>query len=198
MSISVPASSFSPVTVTSAPTPAPTTPAKPFQPWLNAWTDPVANLHSFSPCLRLADIAADGDHRLLVAGEKELAGTEMDIVAEVRCQLERCSTVTVSTEEEEGMSLSRVAQSEVWCSDYRQADSARLPLHMLRHQYRSISSATETRTDCGDGWMERGSNATRGRQDSRLSRHSKPVLSDGCQNVMVVSLVQVESGREDK
>ena len=65
MSISVPVGALSPIAATSSS--APTTPAKPFQPWLNAWTDPVANLRSFSPCVRLADIAADGDHRLLVA-----------------------------------------------------------------------------------------------------------------------------------
>ena len=69
MSISIPAASLAPAILVPAPIPSTpaTTPAKPFQPWLNAWTDPVANLHSFSPCLRLADIAADGDHRLLVA-----------------------------------------------------------------------------------------------------------------------------------
>ena len=50
---------------TSAPSATPRKP--PLQPWLNAWTDPVASLHAFSPCVRLADISADGDYRLLVA-----------------------------------------------------------------------------------------------------------------------------------
>ena len=46
---------------------------KPFQPWLSAWSDPVSALHAFSPCVRLADIAGDGEYRLLVADyEKKL------------------------------------------------------------------------------------------------------------------------------
>eukprot|EP00455_Lapot_gusevi_P029644 TRINITY_DN3175_c0_g1_i7.p1 TRINITY_DN3175_c0_g1~~TRINITY_DN3175_c0_g1_i7.p1 ORF type:complete len:595 (+),score=101.41 TRINITY_DN3175_c0_g1_i7:67-1851(+) len=36
-------------------------------PWLHAWSDPVANLHAFSNCVRLADLAGDGDDKLLVA-----------------------------------------------------------------------------------------------------------------------------------
>eukprot|EP00965_Chrysotila_dentata_P224863 6194432-Pleurochrysis_carterae.AAC.5 len=35
--------------------------------WLHAWHDPVATLSAYSPCVRLADIFADGDSKLLVA-----------------------------------------------------------------------------------------------------------------------------------
>lgn len=42
-------------------------------PWLHAWHDPVANLSAFSSCVRLADINADGEYKLLVAdGDKKL------------------------------------------------------------------------------------------------------------------------------
>ena len=36
--------------------------------WLHAWHDPVAGLKAYSPCVRLADITADGESKLLVAG----------------------------------------------------------------------------------------------------------------------------------
>jgi Bardet-Biedl syndrome 1 protein len=36
--------------------------------WLHAWHDPVAGLKAYSPCVRLADISADGESKLLVAG----------------------------------------------------------------------------------------------------------------------------------
>lgn len=36
-------------------------------PWLNAWQDPMANLKAFSSCMRLCDVHADGQSRLLVA-----------------------------------------------------------------------------------------------------------------------------------
>ena len=35
--------------------------------WLHAHHDPIANLHAFSPCVRLANLAGDGVHKLLVA-----------------------------------------------------------------------------------------------------------------------------------
>lgn len=36
-------------------------------PWLHAWYDPVANLHAFSRCIRLADLFGDGEDKLIVA-----------------------------------------------------------------------------------------------------------------------------------
>ena len=39
----------------------------PANPWLHAYHDPVANLQSFSSCIALADLDADGDSKLLVA-----------------------------------------------------------------------------------------------------------------------------------
>lgn len=35
--------------------------------WLDAHHDPVASLNTFTSCLSLADLHADGDHKLLVA-----------------------------------------------------------------------------------------------------------------------------------
>jgi Bardet-Biedl syndrome 1 protein len=35
-------------------------------PWLHAWHDPVAGIKAYSPCVRLADLNGDGDHKLLV------------------------------------------------------------------------------------------------------------------------------------
>ncbi|XP_065826341.1 Bardet-Biedl syndrome 1 protein homolog isoform X2 [Oscarella lobularis] len=35
--------------------------------WLSAYRDPVASLYTFTSCLGLADLQADGDHKLLVA-----------------------------------------------------------------------------------------------------------------------------------
>ncbi|KAK3242964.1 Bardet-Biedl syndrome 1 protein [Cymbomonas tetramitiformis] len=35
--------------------------------WLDAWQDPVAGLQAYSPCVRMADLAGDGEWRLLVA-----------------------------------------------------------------------------------------------------------------------------------
>ena len=68
MSISVARPHLDPVVPTASPTAmSQLAPKKPLQPWLNAWTDPVSSLHAFSPCVRLADISADGDYRLLVA-----------------------------------------------------------------------------------------------------------------------------------
>ena len=69
MSISVARPPFEPALPSSSSSTSMSSPApkKPLQPWLNAWTDPVSNLHAFSPCVRLADISADGEHRLLVA-----------------------------------------------------------------------------------------------------------------------------------
>lgn len=36
-------------------------------PWLHAWHDPVAGIKAFSSCVRLSDIMADGEYRLLIA-----------------------------------------------------------------------------------------------------------------------------------
>jgi hypothetical protein len=36
-------------------------------PWLHAWHDPMANLKALSNCVRLADLSADGDYKLIVA-----------------------------------------------------------------------------------------------------------------------------------
>lgn len=36
-------------------------------PWLHSWYDPVAGLHAFSNCIRLADLWGDGEDRLLIA-----------------------------------------------------------------------------------------------------------------------------------
>ena len=41
--------------------------ADPDGPWLHAYHDPVANLHTFSSCMQLSDLNADGDSKLLVA-----------------------------------------------------------------------------------------------------------------------------------
>mmetsp|Transcript_17466 Transcript_17466/g.38031 ORF Transcript_17466/g.38031 Transcript_17466/m.38031 type:complete len:600 (-) Transcript_17466:231-2030(-) len=35
--------------------------------WLDAWQDPVANVRAYSPCIRMADLAGDGEYRLLIA-----------------------------------------------------------------------------------------------------------------------------------
>ena len=35
--------------------------------WLHAWHDPVANLRAFKPCVRLADLSGDSEHKLMVA-----------------------------------------------------------------------------------------------------------------------------------
>ncbi len=35
-------------------------------PWLHAWHDPVAGIKAYTPCIRLADLNGDGEHRLLV------------------------------------------------------------------------------------------------------------------------------------
>ena len=36
--------------------------------WLHAWHDPVAGLKAYSQCVRLADLNANGESKLLVAG----------------------------------------------------------------------------------------------------------------------------------
>jgi hypothetical protein len=36
-------------------------------PWLNAWHDPIASVKAFTNCVRLADLNADGDYKLLIA-----------------------------------------------------------------------------------------------------------------------------------
>lgn len=42
-------------------------------PWLHAWHDPVANVRAYTQCMRLADVVADGEFRLLIAdAEKKL------------------------------------------------------------------------------------------------------------------------------
>lgn len=42
-------------------------------PWLSAWSDPLASVHAFSSCMRVADISGDGEYKLLVAhAEKKL------------------------------------------------------------------------------------------------------------------------------
>ena len=35
--------------------------------WLHAWHDPVAGLKAFKPCVRLADLSGDSEHKLMVA-----------------------------------------------------------------------------------------------------------------------------------
>lgn len=37
------------------------------QRWLDAYTEPHAALYTFSHCMTLADLNADGDHKLIVA-----------------------------------------------------------------------------------------------------------------------------------
>jgi Bardet-Biedl syndrome 1 protein len=37
--------------------------------WLDAWTDPLANLQAFSECMVLADLNGDGDYKLVVADQ---------------------------------------------------------------------------------------------------------------------------------
>lgn len=36
-------------------------------PWLNAFSDPIASIKAFTPCVRLADIGATGEYRLIIA-----------------------------------------------------------------------------------------------------------------------------------
>ena len=40
-------------------------------PWLHAWHDPVSNIRSSSPCVRLVDLNGDGSHVLLVADDSK-------------------------------------------------------------------------------------------------------------------------------
>lgn len=35
-------------------------------PWLHAWFDPLAGLHTVTSCVRLGDLFADGDSKLLI------------------------------------------------------------------------------------------------------------------------------------
>jgi Bardet-Biedl syndrome 1 protein len=35
--------------------------------WLEAHYDPVASLYTFTQCITLSDISADGDHKLIIA-----------------------------------------------------------------------------------------------------------------------------------
>uniref|UniRef100_A0A670Z2C4 Bardet-Biedl syndrome 1 n=1 Tax=Pseudonaja textilis TaxID=8673 RepID=A0A670Z2C4_PSETE len=46
--------------------------------WLDAYYDPVANLHTFSSCVTLADLHGDGDHKLVV-GNFGSTGHEMKL-----------------------------------------------------------------------------------------------------------------------
>uniref|UniRef100_A0A8C5SPE6 Bardet-Biedl syndrome 1 n=1 Tax=Laticauda laticaudata TaxID=8630 RepID=A0A8C5SPE6_LATLA len=46
--------------------------------WLDAYHDPVANLHTFSSCVTLADLHGDGDHKLVV-GNFGSTGHEMKL-----------------------------------------------------------------------------------------------------------------------
>ena len=39
--------------------------------WLDAWEHPVADIHAYSRCMALANVAGDNDYRLLVANENK-------------------------------------------------------------------------------------------------------------------------------
>lgn len=42
-------------------------------PWLHAWHDPVAGIKAFSCCVRLTDVMADGEYKLIIAdGDRKL------------------------------------------------------------------------------------------------------------------------------
>lgn len=48
--------------------PAPVNPTtKSLQPWLHAWTDPIANLNALSSNVTLDDVTGDGEYKLLIA-----------------------------------------------------------------------------------------------------------------------------------
>jgi Bardet-Biedl syndrome 1 protein len=40
-------------------------------PWLHAWADPVAGVKTFTACVRLVDLAGDGDYRLVIADQEK-------------------------------------------------------------------------------------------------------------------------------
>jgi len=54
-------------------------------PWLTGWSDALANVKASSPCVRTADLFADGEYRLIAADTSKTLHIFKGLAAYARC-----------------------------------------------------------------------------------------------------------------